>query len=183
MNLRKKYFRQDERLLYTPEDGLVYDDSFSINLKKLLSGGKPLTIPQITEKLNMNGYIGRHKLSRVYKNGCYPLNQVRVKVDLIWSGTSYIWPRDGVFTLDNMRVVPSPNSKPLPVVLPNVVDIMFYHMNAGSYRVTKEGCISMGLYKECAAVLEKLGIIEDTDFKIVDLIELEEIKQNVLETY
>lgn len=180
MNLKKIYFRQDPRLAYIPEDEVVYDDSFSVDLNTLLTGGKSLSVPQVIDKLNKSGYIGRHKITRVYKGGCYPLNQLRLTIDLIWSGISYVWPYKGVLSLDHMRVEPLEKPKPLPHCIEVVMDKMFYHMSGGAHCITRDGSVDRKQCDEAIFELKSMGLIKGTDFKVVDPLELEEVKQNLL---
>lgn len=180
MNLKKIYFRQDPRLAYIPEDEVVYDDSFSVDLNTLLTGGKSLSVPQVIDRLNKSGYIGRHKVTRVYKGGCYPLNQLRLTIDLIWSGISYVWPYKGVFSLDHMRVEHTEKVKPLPYCTEVVVDNMFYHMSGSPHCVTRDGSVDRRKCEEAVLELKEMGLIKGMDFKVVDPLELEEVKQNLL---
>lgn len=181
MKLKRLYFRQDPRLAYIPEEDVVYDDSFSVDLYTLLTNSsKSLSIPQVREKLDKSGYIGRYKINKVYKGGCYPLNQIRLAIDLIWSGISYVWPYKGVLSLDHMKVEYTQKIKPLPYCTEVVVDGMFYHMSGSPHCVTRDGSVDRRKCDEAVLELKEMGLIRGMDFKIVDPLELEEVKQNLL---
>lgn len=175
------YLRQGVNLEYKPEGGIVYNDKYSTPILNLLVSKKTLTIPEVEYRLDMGGYIGRHKVRRMYKNGCYPLNDIRISVELIWSNFSYSWPHQGVFSLDFMRIVRNEGAVKLSPDLQSAAKILYDNCGGGAYMLKKYGGCSTQDALDAMKELRSLRLLDEDDcFRVTEDSELQEVLDNII---
>lgn len=172
-----RYYMMGPDLQYEAEEEVIYNDDYNIPLGQLLAGGKTLTPIQVQNKLNANGYVGRSFVKRVYQNGCSPLNDIRIRVDLTWSNMTYIWPDQGVFSLDFMRVENRDNAKVLNKGSEQALRHL-YSIISGSVNSIKSeyGNKAEPIVKEFV----RMGLIKDGRLILTADKELEEVIANLL---
>lgn len=175
----RKYLRFGKELAYQPEEEIVYDDAYKRPISEILSGRKTLTIPQVKSKLDNNGYYGRCSVKRVYKNGCYPLNQVRIHVNLIWSQVNYVWPYKGVFSLDDMRVLRDPNVPDVSTAA-RALRSLYSSYGGGVHTLRKKSGMSLEHSEMAMNILSRTGAVRGFELMITDDLDLEEFINNVL---
>jgi hypothetical protein len=172
------YYRQGQ-LMYTPEDEVMYDDSYKTPLLDLLSR-KPKTIIAVRSLLDEGGYIGRHKVVRAYKNGCYPLNDVRILINLIWSETTYVWPDQGVYSLDFHKILRSDKKYKLPEDIIKGLDTLYQYQSPSPYTLKMRGGLDLAEAVLITDALERMRIIKGERLYLVDDLEVKEVIGNLL---
>lgn len=166
------YQMKGEVLAYRPDEGeeIVYDDEYNTPLSKLLlTGGSGITREKVGHILDENGYYGRYKIHKAYKHGCLPLNNIRIKVDLIWSQTSYIWPYQGTYCLDFMRIDKAKEYTKLPGCTARALRYLYKAHVVSSSKLQKSGLCSA---KEAETLCEILRNMNLTNTQIIDEAEL-----------
>lgn len=181
LNLGKQdgvYYRQGQ-LMYTPEDGVAYDDSYKTPILEVLSQ-KPKTIIAVRSLLDDSGYIGRHKVLRAYKNGCYPLNDVRILINLIWSETTYVWPDQGVYSLDFHKVVRADKKYKLPTDIVKGLNTLYQYHSPSPYTLKMRGGMDITEATLITDALDRMRIIKGDRLYLVDDLERDEVIANLL---
>lgn len=172
------YYGQDT-LAYKEPLVMVHSDDYKTPINKILMKEKPKTILRVKELMDIHGYIGRNKIRRVYKNGCYPTNDYKIQVDLVWSGAKYTWPALGRFSLDFFRI-----DRDEDLIFPEMIVPALrclYEHSIGDYRVlTKYMSLNKKESESVISILRQLNLIKNDSLLIVTDNELEEVINNLL---
>lgn len=174
-----KYHCQGQLVYKEPEE-VVYDDSYRMSIPDLFKKHKPRTMPQMQAILNENGYMGRSKVRRLYKDSCYPLNDYLIEVELIWGKVKYNWPCGGTYSLDFYRVDRGKRDVALPANASAIVEAMYKYFTVGSHSINRKLGIPIADVELVVSHLEEVGIIRGGDLKIVHDLELKEVIGNLL---
>lgn len=180
-----KYYRQGEQMRYQPEEEIVHNDQYSKSLYELLvNNPKAGSILDIQHIINNNGYYGRALVYKIYENQA-PTNNIRILVELIWSGMKYRWPHEGVYNLNTRKII---RTKPKDDVdfLDDVVEgarLCYNNMCAAPNLLTMYSGMNRNRAQDVIERLEELRLVRANNFWVVDDLELEEsianlIKQN-----
>lgn len=161
------------------KEEVVYSDDFKIGLHELLKANKTKSPLQLAALLDENGYVGRYKIKRKYKN-CCPLNEVNILVRLIWSNVEYKWPVDGTYSFTYNWVLPDLVPLRIDYYTSAALRYMFEHMIGGPNLLARGTSIPLTQAESIVNTLDKLGIVKRGKLRIVNGNELEEVIENLL---
>lgn len=172
-----RYYKQGEILRYKPEEDIVYNDTFQKSLHDILINKKIESVPHVRRVLDANGYIGRATPHRIY-NKNIPTGNIKISVELIWSGIKYLWPIDGVYCMSSNRV--QWNTVAPPVVTREALELLYQYLSASPYLLRDKLGISLEIGNKMIEELVHAGIINTGELSIVDDNELNEVYENLI---
>jgi hypothetical protein len=144
------------------------------------NGSKIKNKYNIQHLLDENGYIGRSSVRTVHRDDCLRSNEVRLYIDLIWSGTTYKWPAKGVWNMSDGKIRLFPKATVMPHEMETAVRTLYRYIAAYPYTMKRALGMTLDTGNSIIANLGDLGLIQDEVLMITDDLELEEIIANIL---
>ena len=183
--LDDNYYMVGDLGAYNPDEGeeIIHNDKYSIPIEKLLRGKKNLSVPIIQGILSENGYYGRSYVKKMYMNDCYPLNYIRIKIDLVWGGVHYWWPYQGMFSLSHSNVESNKDAIAYPDGIDGAVEFLQGTYGGGLGTLMLRGGYDYKSSAKYIQTLEMVGLFKGEVLKVASDNESEEVIANLFTEY